>query len=208
MHLADAFIQSDLQCIQAIHFFVSTCVPWESNPTTFALLTQCSNHWATGTHIYDYFCLFFLYKFTINPKHLNKVVVQKGPLLSQQQVNISSWFPVLLVPVNVCLNTLILPQVLVSPDLLLCRECVCISVDFGVGNPPYEQPSCMHVLCVHAGSMQCIEQHYSFCISIDWGTMWEFSSHHNCVYWRSWPCHPLIGFHAADHLLYYHPNVK
>ncbi len=32
MHLAEAFIQSDLQCIQAIHFFVSTCVPWESNP--------------------------------------------------------------------------------------------------------------------------------------------------------------------------------
>ncbi len=31
MHLADAFIQSDLQCIQVIHFFVSTCVPWESN---------------------------------------------------------------------------------------------------------------------------------------------------------------------------------
>ncbi len=33
MHLADAFIQSDLQCIQAIHFyFISMCVPWESNP--------------------------------------------------------------------------------------------------------------------------------------------------------------------------------
>ncbi len=32
MHLADAFIQSDLQCIQAIHFFLSVCVPWESNP--------------------------------------------------------------------------------------------------------------------------------------------------------------------------------
>ncbi len=32
MHLADAFIQSDLQCIQAIHFFVSMCVPWELNP--------------------------------------------------------------------------------------------------------------------------------------------------------------------------------
>ncbi len=28
MHLADAFIQSDLQCIQAIHFLVSTCVLW------------------------------------------------------------------------------------------------------------------------------------------------------------------------------------
>ncbi len=25
MHLADAFIQSDLQCIQAIDFFVSMC---------------------------------------------------------------------------------------------------------------------------------------------------------------------------------------
>ncbi len=32
LHLADVFIQSDLQCIQAIHIFVSTCVPWESNP--------------------------------------------------------------------------------------------------------------------------------------------------------------------------------
>ncbi len=31
MHLADAFIQSDLQCIQAIHVFCQ-CVPWESNP--------------------------------------------------------------------------------------------------------------------------------------------------------------------------------
>ncbi len=42
MHLADAFIQSDLQCIQAIHFFVSMCVPWELNPQPFALLMQCS----------------------------------------------------------------------------------------------------------------------------------------------------------------------
>ncbi len=42
MHLADAFIQSDLQCIQAIHLFVSMCVPWELNPQPFALLTQCS----------------------------------------------------------------------------------------------------------------------------------------------------------------------
>ncbi len=39
MHLADAFIQSDLQ---AIHFFISMCVPWELNPQPFALLTQCS----------------------------------------------------------------------------------------------------------------------------------------------------------------------
>ncbi len=42
MHLPDAFIQSDLQCIQAIHFF-SMCVPWQLNPHTFVLLTQYSN---------------------------------------------------------------------------------------------------------------------------------------------------------------------
>ncbi len=42
MHLADACIQSDLQCIQDIHFFISMCVPWELNTQPFALLTQCS----------------------------------------------------------------------------------------------------------------------------------------------------------------------
>ncbi len=36
MHLADAFIQNDLQYIQVMH------VPWELNPQPFALLTQCS----------------------------------------------------------------------------------------------------------------------------------------------------------------------
>ncbi len=45
MHLADAFIQNDLQCIQVIHLFFSIStwyVPWELNPQPFALLTQCS----------------------------------------------------------------------------------------------------------------------------------------------------------------------
>ncbi len=42
MHLTDAFIQSDLQYIQVIHFFISMCVPSELNPQPFALLTQCS----------------------------------------------------------------------------------------------------------------------------------------------------------------------
>ncbi len=41
MYLADAFIQRDLQCIQVIHFFVSMC-SLGIEPTTFALLTQCS----------------------------------------------------------------------------------------------------------------------------------------------------------------------
>ncbi len=35
---------------QAIYILVSTCVPSESNPQPFALLTQCSNHWATQEH--------------------------------------------------------------------------------------------------------------------------------------------------------------
>ncbi len=39
IHLADTFIQSDL-CIQAIHFFYVCSLGIE--PTTFALLTQCS----------------------------------------------------------------------------------------------------------------------------------------------------------------------
>ncbi len=49
MHLADAFIQSDLQYIQAIHFYCQYMYSLGIEPTTFALLTQCSNHWATGT---------------------------------------------------------------------------------------------------------------------------------------------------------------
>ncbi len=42
MHLADAFIESDIQAIHFYTFFVSMCVPWEFNPQPFALLTQCS----------------------------------------------------------------------------------------------------------------------------------------------------------------------
>ncbi len=49
-HLADAFIQSDLQCIQVIHLYFQYVCSLGIEPTTFALLTQCSNHWATGTH--------------------------------------------------------------------------------------------------------------------------------------------------------------
>ncbi len=41
MHLADALIQSDLQCIQAIHFCQYVC-SLGIKPTTFALLRQCS----------------------------------------------------------------------------------------------------------------------------------------------------------------------
>ncbi len=44
MHLADAFIQSDLQCIQAIHLYCQYACSLGIEPTTFALLTQCSNH--------------------------------------------------------------------------------------------------------------------------------------------------------------------
>ncbi len=65
LHLADAFIQSDLQLHSGYRFFfISMCVPWESNPQSFALLTQCSTtepHRNTGNvtmvmndyHIHD-----------------------------------------------------------------------------------------------------------------------------------------------------------
>ncbi len=42
MHLADAFIQSDLQCIQNIHLYCQYVCSLGIEPTTFALLTQCS----------------------------------------------------------------------------------------------------------------------------------------------------------------------
>ncbi len=48
MHLADAFIHSDLQYIQAIRLYCQYACSLGIEPTTFALLTQYSNHWATG----------------------------------------------------------------------------------------------------------------------------------------------------------------
>ncbi len=49
MHLADAFIQSDLQCIQAIHF-MSVCV-FPGKHTTFCTANAMLYHWATGTRL-------------------------------------------------------------------------------------------------------------------------------------------------------------
>ncbi len=40
LYLAGAFIQSDLQCIQAIRFFQYVCVPWELNPQPSSNLTN------------------------------------------------------------------------------------------------------------------------------------------------------------------------
>ncbi len=47
MHLADAFIQSDL-VHSGYTFFCQYMCSLRIEPTTFALLTQCSNHWDTG----------------------------------------------------------------------------------------------------------------------------------------------------------------
>ncbi len=42
MHLADAFIQSDLHCIQTIHFLPVCVFPGNLTHDPFALLTQCT----------------------------------------------------------------------------------------------------------------------------------------------------------------------
>ncbi len=55
LHLSDAFIQSDLQLHSDYTFLISTCVPWESNPQPFALLTQCST---TEPHRNTYIALY------------------------------------------------------------------------------------------------------------------------------------------------------
>ncbi len=51
MHLADAFIQSDLQ-LHSGYTFLLVRVPWESNPQPFAQLTQCSTTEPHGNIIY------------------------------------------------------------------------------------------------------------------------------------------------------------
>ncbi len=43
MHLADAFIQNDLQCILAVHLYCQYVCSLGIEPTAFALLMQCSN---------------------------------------------------------------------------------------------------------------------------------------------------------------------
>ncbi len=57
MHLADAFIQSDLDN-SGYTFFVSMCDPWESNPQPFALLTQCSTTEPQEINIIFKMCVF------------------------------------------------------------------------------------------------------------------------------------------------------
>ncbi len=55
MHLADAFIQSDLQYIQVIHVLYVCFLGIE--PTTFCAANAMLYHWATGTYI----CLYIIY---------------------------------------------------------------------------------------------------------------------------------------------------
>ncbi len=52
MLLADAFIQSDLQCIQAIHF-LSVCVFPGNQTHNLCAANTMLYHWATGTQIKD-----------------------------------------------------------------------------------------------------------------------------------------------------------
>ncbi len=49
MHLADAFIQSDLHCIQVtVSTFYQLLLSLGIEPMILALLTPCSTSWATG----------------------------------------------------------------------------------------------------------------------------------------------------------------
>ncbi len=52
MHLADAFIQSDLQSIQATHLFQYMC-SLGIEPTTFCAANAMLYHWATQEHTRD-----------------------------------------------------------------------------------------------------------------------------------------------------------
>ncbi len=74
MHLADAYIQSDLQCIQAIHF-LSVCVfagTWTHN---LCAANAMLYHWATGT----------LFNMLTN---LGKNTLQKWPCLLNKAMSL------------------------------------------------------------------------------------------------------------------------
>ncbi len=64
MHLADAFIQSDLQCIQAIHLYCQYMCSLGIEPTTFVLLMQCSTT-EPQEHIFSVFNLSFVFVFAL-----------------------------------------------------------------------------------------------------------------------------------------------
>ncbi len=51
MHLADTFIQSDLKCIQAIHFFYQFVRSLGIEPTTVCIANAMLYHWATGAQV-------------------------------------------------------------------------------------------------------------------------------------------------------------
>ncbi len=59
MHLVDTFIQSNLHLhLQSDYTFLLVCVPWELNPQSFALLTQCSTTepqelWLQWKYLYE-----------------------------------------------------------------------------------------------------------------------------------------------------------
>ncbi len=57
MHLADAFIQATSGYTSFFFFFCQYMCSLGIEPTTFALLTQCSNHWATGTLLRRYYAV-------------------------------------------------------------------------------------------------------------------------------------------------------
>ncbi len=83
MHLADAFIQSDLHCIQVtVSTFYQLLLSLGIEPMILALLAPCSTSWATGKlrHIRYYYENLANYY-----SHYNTSLFT---ILSQQDINI------------------------------------------------------------------------------------------------------------------------
>ncbi len=58
MHLADAFIQRDLQCIQVIHFLSVSVFPGNRTHNLYAANAMLY-HWATGFFLMYLLIIFF-----------------------------------------------------------------------------------------------------------------------------------------------------
>ncbi len=83
LHLADAFIQSDLLnrigyiyvYIYSVYTFFCMCVPWELNPQPFAVVTQCSTTEPQGHYVMEHYgiMIYIVNKNNANKMHVNKI---------------------------------------------------------------------------------------------------------------------------------------
>ncbi len=103
MHLADAFIQSDLHCIQVtVSTFYQLLLSLGIEPMILALLTPCSTSWATGKLLYNTGCRLVnttFVSFFLQPKQLTVAIdfhnssIVFFPIMCKSMATDNIWLP-------------------------------------------------------------------------------------------------------------------